>query len=134
MCVTAESTVFCAATTEPTASGAEVQANLEVVKKLKALETCFACMLTSIMQCYANCNPAIIRFFLYALLGTEEFKNCSTIDEILRQLRQGHTDTFNTYYLEQLAVQFQRDEVNKLIDEYNKKTKAFLTETVVTEL
>ena len=90
-------------------------------------------MLTNIRQFYVNCDLAAMQFFLDDLLETEEFMKCATFDGTLRQLRQGHMDTFNIHCLEQLAVHFQRDEVDELIDKYNEKKEAFLTETVVTE-
>ena len=90
-------------------------------------------MLTGIRLFYTNCDLAEIQFFLDDLLGTEKFSNCVTFDEILRQLRRNHVDTFNIYYLEQLTARFQRKEVDELIDEYNEAKEAFLTETVVTE-
>ena len=106
---------------------------MEVVQKLQGLQMCFAKMLTGIRQSFAKCDHAEMRFFLDAFLGADEFKNCTTIDEILRQLQLGLIDTFNTYCLEQFAVQFQNDEARKLIAEYNEKKEAFLNETVVTE-
>ena len=74
-----------------------------------------------------------MRFFLGDLLETEEFRKCDTFDGILQQLRQGHIDTFNIHCLEQLAIHFQKDEVDQLIAEYKKKKEAFLTDTVVTD-
>ena len=90
-------------------------------------------MLVKIRQFYTNCDLAEMIFFFANLLGTEKFHDCATFDEIFRQLCHGHVDTFNIHCLEQLASHFQRDEVDKLIDEYNEKKEAFLNERVVTE-
>ena len=116
-----------------TASGAEMQANMKaVVQQLQDLERHFSSMLTGIRRFYTNCDLAEMQFFLDDLLETEEFGDCATFDEILRQLRHSHVDAFNIYCLEKLAARFQRGEVDELIDEYNEKKEAFLTETVVT--
>ena len=115
------------------ASGAEIQADVKVVRQLQDLESHFSSMLTIIRRFYINCDLSKMQFFLDDLLETEKFSNCATFDEILHQLRRSHVDTFNIYFLEQLAAHFQRDEVDELIDEYDKKKEAFLTETVVTK-
>ena len=103
------------------------------MRRLQCLEGSFSSMLTNIRQFYVNCDLAAMQFFLNDLLETEEFLKCATFDGILRQLRQGHMDTFNIHCLEQFAHHFQRDEVDELIDKYKMEKESFLTETVVTE-
>ena len=128
---------LCTAATVSTltsASAAEIQADVRVVQQLQDLENHFTSMRTVIRRFYTNCDLAEMQFFLDDLLETEpKFKNCATFDEILRQLRRSHVDTFNIHYLERLTARFQRDEVDELIDEYNEKKEAFLNETVVTQ-
>ena len=130
---------FCTAATDSSARhltsdcGAEIHANVQVVRQLQDLESHFTSMLTIIRRVYANCDLKEIQFFLDDLLGTDEFGNCDTFDNILRQLRQNHVDTFNIYYLEKLTAHFQNDEVDKLINEYNVKKEAFLKETAVVD-
>ena len=115
------------------ASGTEIQADAEVVRQLQDLESHFSSMLTDISQFYTNCDLGKVQFFLDDLLETKKFSKCVTFNEILRQLRRSHVDTFNIYYLERLAAHFPRHEVNELIDEYKEAKKAFLTGTVVTK-
>ena len=130
---------FCTAATGSNAgnstlvSGSEILASVEVVKQLQDLESCFSSMLTSIRTLFTSRDLAEMQFFLDDLFETHEFRNCGTIDEILWQLRQSHVDTFNIHCLKELARHFQRDEVHRLIDEYNNKMEAFLTGTVVTQ-
>ena len=124
-----EGMIFCFCT----AAGAEMVYVKAAIQQLQDLESRFSSMLTGIRRFYTNCDLPEMQFFLNDLLETEEFSDCATFDEILRQLRRSHMDTFNIYYLEQLAARFQRDEVDELIDEYNEKKEAFLTETVVTK-
>ena len=112
---------------------AKIQADVKVVQQLQDLESHFSSMLTVIKEFYTNCDFDEMQFFLNDLFETEEFGNCATFDEILRHLRRSHVDTFNIHCLEQLAARFQKDEVDELIDEYNEKKEAFLTETVVTK-
>lgn len=115
----------------------KIEPEVEVVRQLLDLESHFSTMLTDLRKFGDSCDLARMQFFLGDLLETEKFRQCSTFDEILLQLRQGHVDTFNTYCLEQLAAHLSdhthRTEVCKLINEYNKKKEEFLEETVVTE-
>ena len=124
-----EEIIFCFCT----ATGAEMVYVKTAIQQLQDLECRFSSMLSGIRRFYANCDLAEMQFFLDDVLKTEEFRDCATFDEILRQLRRSHVDIFNIYCLEQLAARFQRDEVDELIDEYNEKKEAFLTETVVTK-
>ena len=122
------------AATESNASGADsIHVNVEVVNRLCDLEESFSGMLNNIRRCYVNYDLAEMQFFFKDLLDAEEFKKCASIDDILEQLRQSYVDTFNIRRLKQLATQFPRDGVDKLINEYNGKMEAFLTETVITE-
>ena len=105
----------------------------EVVKRLLDLESHFTSMLTVSRQFFAKVELAEMRFYLGDLLETDKFGSCATLDDILKQLRQDHVDTFNIFYLEQLAAHFQTDGVMELLREYNLKKEAFLSETVVSE-
>ena len=90
-------------------------------------------MLIDVEEVYTECKLAKIQFFFDDLLETEEFSSCSTFEQVLRQLRKGHLDTFNIRCLEQLATHFQRDEMDKLIQLYQNQKEEFLKDTKVLE-
>ena len=89
-------------------------------------------MLLDMKDNFANCDISRIQFFLNDLFETDEFSSCDTIDKLLRQLRQGHVDTFNVYYLQQLISECQQNEaIDKSIKEYEEKKERFLEATTV---
>ena len=115
-------------------STADVEADVKVVRGIQDLESSFSKMLLDMMDALANCDLSKMQFFLNDLFDTDEFNSCDTVDKLLRQLRQGHVDTFNVYYLQQLISHFhQGDAAIKLIKEYNKKKEQFLDATTVKE-
>ena len=117
----------------PTAlSTADVEADVKVVRQIQDLESSFSKMLVNMMDVLANCNLPKMQFFLNDLFDTDEFSSCDTVDKLLRQLRQGHVDTFNVYYLRQLIESFdQSDAAIKSIKEYEEKREQFLDATTV---
>ena len=96
------------ASTEVNESTAEVRATAAVVERLRDLETSFTNMLTDLLRLLIECKCDIseAQFFLDAQFDTEKFSKCTNFNALLRQLRKGHVDTFNTYYLKQLVVYF----------------------------
>ena len=119
----------------PTAtSTADVEADVKVVRELQDLESSFSKMLLDMKDDLANCDISRIQFFLNDLFDTDEFSSCDTIDKVLRQLRQGHVDTFNVYYLQQLISQCQQsDTAIKSVLKYDIKKEKFLEATTVKE-
>ena len=117
----------------PTAlSTADVEADVKVVRGIQDLESSFSNMLLDMIDALANCNLSKMQFFLNDLFDTDEFSSCDTVDKLLRQLRQGHVDTFNVYYLQQLISCFhQSDAAIKSIEEYEEKREQFLDTTTV---
>ena len=112
-------------------TAAQVAANVEVIQQLQALQLSFSHMLTDIRKLLADSDPADARFFLGDHLDTNEFKSCGSIEELLYQLRQGYVDTFNTLYLEQVLIRFEREDVNGLVKAYKEKMDQFLKSTTV---
>ena len=112
----------------PTAlSTADVESDVKVVRGIQDLESSFSNLLLDMMDALANCNLSKIQFFLNDLFDTDEFNSCDTVDKLLRQLRQGHVDTFNVYYLQQLISRFhQSDAAIKSIKEYEERENSFL--------
>ena len=75
--------------TSPTAGAiaAEIQTDVEVVKRLQNLESCYSSMLISVWRLIGNCDLAEVKLFLDDLLGTGEFRNCASLDDVLYRLR-----------------------------------------------
>ena len=117
----------------PTAlSTADVEADVKVVRGIQDLESSFSNMLLDTMEGLANCNLSRMQFFLNDLFDTDEYSSCDTVDKLLHQLRQGHVDTFNVYYLQQLISRFhQSDAAIESIKEYEEKREKFLEATTV---
>ena len=80
-----------------------------------------------------KCDLAKAQFYLDDRLDTEKFSKCTSFNALLRQLRKGHVDTFNTYYLQQLIVYFKKDQLTKRLKEYEAKKEQFLKDTTVLE-
>ena len=114
-------------------------ADVKVVGEIQDLESDFSCMYLEVRDALANCDVAKAKFFLNDLFDTDEFTNCCTVDELLRQLRRSHVDTFNVYYLRQLVSGlFHRDadivkSIVMSINEYEEKQEKFLETTAVKE-
>ena len=119
----------------PTAlSTAEVEADVKVVRGIQDLECSFSSMLLDIKDNLVNCDISRMQFFLNDLFDTDEFSSCDTVDKLLRQLRQGHVDTFNIYYLQQLISRFhQSEDMVKSVKDYKEKIEIFFEATTVKE-
>ena len=120
---------------EANESTAEIRATAAVVKRLRYLETSFTNMLTDLLGLLTECKCDLskARFFLDDHFDTEKFSKCTNFDELLRQLRRGHVDTFNTYYLQQLVAYFKKDQLTERIKEYEAEKEDFLKDTTVIE-
>ena len=114
---------------------AEIRATAAVVERLRDLETSFTNMLTDLLRLLTECKCALseAQFFLDDQFDTDKFSKCTDFNALLRQLRRGHVDTFNTYYLQQLVVYFKKDQLTKRIKEYEAEKEDFLKDTTVTE-
>ena len=114
---------------------ADIRADAAVVEKLRDLEISFTNMLTDLLGLLAKCKCDLseAQFFLDDHFETEEFSQCSNFNTLLRQLRRGHVDTFNTYYLQQLVVRFNKDELIECIEDYEAKKDVFFKDTTITE-
>ena len=120
--------------TEPSVDDAVLDANVKVISELQGLESDFSNMMTDTRKDLKKCDIAELQFFLDDLFGVDEFRNCHTIDEVLRKLRRDHIDTFNIRYLEQLISRFhQTEEIVKKVEEYEEKKEEFLRATTVKE-
>ena len=119
----------------PTAlSTADIEADVKVVRGIQDLENSFSNMLLDIKKNLAKCDISDMQFFLDDLFDTDEFSSCDTVDKLLRQLRQGHVDTFNVFYLQKLISRFhQSDATINSIEEYEEKREQFLDTTTVKE-
>ena len=114
---------------------AEIRATAAVVKRLRDLETSFTDMLADLLDLLteSKCDLSKARFYLNGLFGTGEFSHCDNFDALLWQLqvRQGHIDTFNIYYLKKLVARFKTEELTKCIEEYETKLESFLKNTTI---
>ena len=106
-----------------------------MVEKLRDLESSFTDMLTDLLDLFTECKCDLsrARFFLDDRLDTEKFSQCTSFDSLLRQLRKGHIDAFNTYYLKRLVTRFKKDELTERIKEYEAEKEIFLKDTTVLE-
>jgi len=124
---------------ESTGSGAEltcdakvvIKADGEKVRELHALVSDYSLMLMKFKRLLAGCDISDARFFLNNLLNTDIFTSCDNIEQLLNQLCHRYVDTFNVYYLQQLATCLERNDVNKLVKQYKKKKDNFLKKTTV---
>ena len=92
-------------------------------------------MLTDLLHLLTECKCDLseVQFFLDDRFDTEKFSKCTTFSLLLRQLRRGHVDTFNTYYLQQLVAYFKKDQLTERIKEYEAEKEYFLKDTTVIE-
>ena len=88
-------------------------------------------MLTDFREQFKDCDISRAQFFLNKLFKTNAFTSCDNIDKILDQLCLRDIDTFNVYYLQQLATCLKRDDLKKLVNEYEEKKEKFLEDTTV---
>ena len=112
---------------------AEIRADAAVVKRLQDLEFSFANMLTDLLGLLAKCKCDLseAQFFLDAYFETEEFSQCNSFNALLRQLRRGHVDTFNTFCLQKLVVRFNKDKLIECIEDYEVKKDEFFKDTTI---
>ena len=106
-----------------------------MVERLRDLETSFTNMLTDILRLLTECKCDLseAQFFLDDQFDTDKFSKCTNFDALLRQLRRGHVDTFNNYYLLQLLAYFKKDQLTERIKEYDAEKEYFLKDTTVIE-
>ena len=90
-------------------------------------------MLTKLRRLLAGCDISEARFFLNKLFNTDIFTHCENIEQLLNQLCHRYVDTFNVYYLQQLATCLERDDVKQLVEQYEKKKEKFLEDTTVVD-
>ena len=116
-------------------STAEIRATAAVVERLRDLETSFTNMLTDLLRLLTacKCDLSEAQFFLDDQFDTAKFSQCTNFNALLRQLRRGHVDTFNTYYLQQLVAYFKKDQLTERIKEYEAEKEDFLKDTTVIE-
>ena len=106
-----------------------------MVERLRDLETSFTNMLTDLLRLLTECKCDLseAQFFLDDQFDTDKFSQCSNFTALLRQLRRGHVDTFNTYYLQQLVAYFKKDQLTERIKKYEAEKEDFLKDTTVVE-
>ena len=110
----------------------EIEADGRIVRKLRDLVSDYSLMLTEFKRLLAGCDISEARFFLNNLLNTDIFTSCDDIEQLLEQLLcHRYVDTFNVYYLQQLATCLERDDLKKLVYEYEEKKEKFLEDTTV---
>ena len=88
-------------------------------------------MLTDFREQFKGCDISRAQFFLNKIFKTDAFSSCDNIDKIIDQLSHCDIDTFNVYYLKQLATCLKRDDLKKLVNEYEEKKEKFLEDTTV---
>ena len=102
-----------------------------MVRKLRGLVSDYSLMLSEFKRLLAGCDISDARFFLNNLFNTDIFTSCDNIEQLLNQLCHHYVDTFNVYYLQQLATCLARDDVNQFVQIYEEKKDKFLEDTTV---
>ena len=110
---------------------AEIETDWKIVEELRDLVGVYSLMLTKLKLLLAGFDISEAQFFLNHLLSTDVFTSCDNIEQLLNQLCHRYVDTFNVYYLQQLATCLERDDVNQLVQQYEKKKEIFLKEMTV---
>ena len=110
---------------------AEIETDRKVVEELRDLVSDYSLMLTEFKRQLSGCDVSDAQFFLNHLLSTDVFTDCDNIEKLLNQLCHRYVDTFNVYYLQQLATCLKTDDVSKLVKQYDEKKDTFLNETTV---
>ena len=124
-------------TTHPTKSGseltkAEIKADGKIVRQLRDLVIDYSSMLTDFREQFKECDISRAQFFLNQAFNTDAFASCDNIEKILNQLScRCNIDTFNVYYLQQLAAYLKRDDLKNLVNQYEEKKEKFLKEITV---
>ena len=92
-------------------------------------------MLTDLLRLLTKCKCDLseAQFFLDDQFDTEKFSQCTSFNALLRQLRKGHVDAFNIYYLKRLVAYFKNDQLTERIKEYEAEKEKFLKDTTVLE-
>ena len=112
----------------------EIEADEKIVRQLRDLQCELSLMLTKTGELLADCDVSEAQFFCSNLFGTDDFDDCDDIKILMNKLcHHGYIDTFNVYPLEKVAVCLKRDDVNMLVQEYEKKKEMFLKETTVVD-
>lgn len=110
----------------------EIKVDINVVQQLQDLEFEYTIMLTSTKRIYSTeFNIEDIKFFLDILFKTEDFKKCSTFDQIFRQLERFKLDPLNISLLKNLTRFFRNEKVENILNEYNKKKEVFMADVTV---
>ena len=106
-----------------------------MAEKLRDLESSFTDMLTDLLGLLTECECDLTeaQFYLDDRFDTEKFSKCTSFNALLRQLRKGHVDAFNTYYLNQLVAYFKKDLLTERIKKYEAKKEIFLKDSTVLE-
>ena len=104
-----------------------------MVERLRDLESSFTDMLTDLLGLLTKCKCDLseARFYLDDRLDTEKFSQCTSFEALLRQLRKGHVDAFNTYYLKRLVAHFKKDQLTECVKEYEAEKDEFFGDTTV---
>ena len=111
---------------------AEIETDRKVVEELRDLVSDYSLMLTKFKRLLSGCDVSDARLYLKNMLSTDVFTSCDNIEQLLNRLCHCYVDTFNVYYLQKLATTcFERDDVSKLVKQYDEKKDKFLKETMV---
>ena len=114
------------------ADAALIDADVKVISDLHGLEGEMTSIMIDTRKDLKDCDIAELQYYLDDLFGVEKFRKCQNVDEVLRQLRREHIDTFNIIYLKQLISQFhQNNAIIQKLEEYEKKKEEFLRDTTV---
>ena len=109
----------------------EIEADRKKVQALRNLVSDYSLMLTDFREHFKGCDISRAQFFLNKIFKTDVFTSCDNIDKIIDQLSHRDIDTFNVYYLQQLATCLKRDDLKKLVNDYEEKKEKFLEDTTV---
>ena len=109
----------------------EIETDRKIVEELRDLVSDYSLTLTKFKRLLAGCDISDARFFLKNVLNTDIFTSCDNIEQLLNQLCHRYVDTFNVYYLQKLATCLERDDVTKIVKEYEEKKDNFLKQTTV---
>ena len=104
-----------------------------MAERLRDLESSFTDMLTNLCGLLTDCKCDLSKaqFYLDDRFDTDKFSKCNNFNLLLRQLRKGHVDAFNTHHLQRLVAHFTNDELMDNIKKYEAEKEGFLKDTSV---
>lgn len=111
----------------------ELEADVKIVEELRELGAKYCKLLLDFKKKLKGVKIDDAKFYLNQLLGTDDFTECVTMEDILNKLSRNHVDTFNVHSLRKLAEALETRSLKKLTVKYEETLDKFLTDTNVVD-